>query len=273
MVMKTILPRNEKFPTVWRVKELPARAMARNNIPFLAGESWKGDKRLTDLSDLTKRILQMKRSDRIDHALTSLGCDGVMTTAQLGKYYGLDIGDITERPYIQSIVRPTHSDYRNEVDVTFIATSKVIARLDDNTFGHRAGTGEMRHLMGVSSDPRSWKSEHRDLMRFEEPDAYYYDDEGQIHAIEFDTGTYTANVIDDKLTIFTDRGFTEIHWGVTSPRRQLNLTEKMPNRSGTDVLICPRGEPLKSPIDHRMSRIRYETSWSRTCSSTLEGNH
>lgn len=245
MVMKTLLPENPGYPDVKRVKTLPGRAIPRDDIPFLAGESWKQDERLIALPDLTKRILRMNRSDRIDHALMSIDCDGVMTTAQLSRYYGLDLGDITDRPYIQSIVRPTHNDFRNEANVTFIATSKLIAKLDDKTLGHRAGTGEMRHLMSVSPGPRNWKAEHRESLRFEEPDAYYYDDEGQIHAIEFDTGTYTANVIDDKLTIFTDRGFKGIHWGVTSAKRQLNVTEKIRDRLGSDVLICPWWEPKR----------------------------
>lgn len=239
MILKTVMPVNPDFANVRRIKQLPGRPVIRANIPYLAGESWMEDPSLSGLPDLTKRILQMPRTDRIDQALRSIECDGVLSNGQLKRYYGLDLGDITSRPYIETIVRPTHSDFRTEANVTFVLSNRKTARLDDTSLGHRAGTSEMRHQMGVSSEPRSWKAEQREALRFEEPDAYYYGEDGQIHAIEFDTGTYTANVIDDKLSTFSERGFTGVLWGVTSVRRQANLTDKIRDRLSGDVLLCP----------------------------------
>lgn len=238
LTLKTFIPDNPGFTDVKRIKTLPAIPKKKDNTPYLSGESWKKDRALMALPDLTKQILQMKRKERIDHALTSLECDGTLTDGQLARYYGLEIEDLTDRPYVRTIVRPTHMDFRNEAGVTFVTANRNIARLDDNALGHRAGTAEMRHLMSVAADAKSWRAEHRDSLRFEEPDAYYYDEHGQMRAIEFDTGSYSSNVIDDKLTTFTDRGFTGIYWGVTMPRRQFNLTEKIRDRLESDILIC-----------------------------------
>ena len=237
MVLMVVLPVNPGFPEVKRVKVLPSR-VARPDTPFLSGESWQSDPRILKLPALTREILQLKRSERIDFALRSLECDATLTDGQLLRWYGLRVDDLGELSYVRTIVRPHHADFRSEKPVTFVAATRRFARLEDSTLGHRAGTAEMRHLMGVASDERSWKAEHRETLRFEEPDAYHFDDDGAIHAVEFDTGAYTARVIDSKLSTFEDRGFSGINWGVTTPRRQVNLTSKIRHRLESDVLLC-----------------------------------
>ncbi|WP_407542148.1 hypothetical protein Q0M94_17935 (plasmid) [Deinococcus radiomollis] len=238
LTLKTILPVNPAYPAVKRIKQLPAARIMPDNEPYLAGEAWKSDPKFSELPDLTKMILQLNRRERIDHAVQSLECDGALTTAQLKRYYGLSLNDIVSRPYVETILRPTHGDQATEPAVTFVTATRKMANLDDTVLAHRVGTGEMRHQMGVFSEERHWKAEERELLKFEEPDAYYYDENGQIHAIEFDTGSYTANVIDDKLSTFQDRGFTSIHWGVTTSTRKVNLTDKIRHRLGSDVLLC-----------------------------------
>ena len=238
LTLKTILPTNPAYTGVKRIKQLPAARILPDNEPYLAGEAWKSDPRFTELPDLTKAILQLRRRERIDHAIQSLDCDGALTTVQLKRYYGLGLEDIVSKPYVETVMRPTHGDQATEPIVTFVTASRKMANLDDTVLGHRVGTGEMRHLMGVFSEVSHWKAEEREVLKFEEPDAYFYDEHGQIHAIEFDTGSYTAGVIDDKLSKFEDRGFTNIHWGVTTVTRKVNLTDKIRHRLGSDVLIC-----------------------------------
>jgi len=238
LVLKTMLPKSPAYPEVQRVRRVPHPTVPVDDAPYLAGMAWRTDPQYASLPDLTKQILQMNRQDRVDHALRSMECDGVLSNGQLHRYYGLRVEDLPDRPYIRTIVRPTHSDFRLEAYVTFVVPTRTMSKLDDHALAHRAGTGEMRHLMGVSSDPRYWKAERRETLRFEEPDAYHYDENGQVHAVEFDNGTYTARVVDDKLTTFTDRGFSEIHWGVTSDKRYRNLTESVRDRLSSDVLLC-----------------------------------
>ena len=243
LVLKTILPRDPDFPEVTRVKRLPTKGRLRDDEPYLAGQAWKHEPKYAALPDLTREILQQRRRDRIDWALRSLDCDGALSDAQLQKYYGLDLDDLSDRPYIETIMRPIHGESATEIQTRFVVAGAKFSRMDESKLGHRVGTSEIRHQLGLPPEQERWRAERRESRRFEEPDAHYFDTHGLIHAIEFDTGTYTLNVIDDKLTTFRDRGFEGTIWGVTGARRQQNLTQKIGPRLERAVLLCEWWKP------------------------------
>ncbi|ASN83310.1 hypothetical protein [Deinococcus ficus] len=206
--------------------------------PALAGSFWKQDQRYLSLPPGVLRTLQMPRDERVEQAMLSIECDGVMSAAQLRSYYGLIPEDLQGIHRIQTILRTTPSQRTSEVKVEFLTLSRRLARQEMHRLAHRCGTGRIRHLVDVRPDPAAYKAEYRGTLKAEEPDAVIFGSDGRELAVEFDNGTYLRRVIDRKLGAFQDRGFDEVIWGVSNPLRQRNLTREIGSQLKREILLA-----------------------------------
>jgi hypothetical protein len=170
--------------------------------------------------------------------MLSLECDGVMSTAQLNSFYALTPEDLHGLYRREALLRTSPTQRTSETKVEFLTLSKRLSRLDDHRLAHRCGTGQMRYLMDIAPNTEVWKTEHRGTLRYEEPDAVIFEQEGAERAIEFDNGTYTMSVVEKKISTFHDRGFTEIIWGVSNPLRKRNLTREIGDRLQREILLA-----------------------------------
>ncbi|THF70864.1 hypothetical protein E7T06_05840 [Deinococcus sp. Arct2-2] len=138
---------------------------------------------------------------------TSLG------TGYLRRFYALTPEDLQDIYRRETLLRTAPSQRTSETKVEFLTLIKRLSHLDDHRLAHRCGTGRMRHLLDIAPNTDVWKAEHRGTLRYEEPDAVIFEQEGAERAIEFDNGTYAMWVVGKKISTFQDRGFTEIIWG------------------------------------------------------------
>ncbi|MFB9993743.1 hypothetical protein ACFFLM_17430 [Deinococcus oregonensis] len=233
----TVLPQisNEQLLSRF-VQDTPKSATPSG--PYLSGEAWKRDPQYLALPRIIQNVLQCSRDERIEQAMLSLECDGVMSTAQLQSFYALTPEDLHDLYRRETLLRTTPSQRTSETKVEFLTLSKRLSRLDDYRLGHRCGTGRMRHLMDIAPNPEVWKAEHRGTLRYEEPDAVIFEQEGAERAIEFDNGTYVMAVVGKKISTFQDRGFAEIIWGVSNPLRQRNLTREIGKYLQREILLA-----------------------------------
>lgn len=163
-------------------------------------------------------ILCLPRTERMAHALAALQCDGVLTSSQLIRHYGLNVGDLRGQLLRRAVVRPCHGRDATEHNVQFFVRDTKLYRASAHHLAHRAGVAELRRQLGVEPDPAIWRVEARGRRRTEEPDAYWYSESGKI-AIEYDTGSYSRQVIERKLSTFRDRGFEDTIWAVPTASR------------------------------------------------------
>ncbi len=206
--------------------------------PHLSGEAWKADPQCLALPRIIQSVLQCPRDERIEQAMLSLECDGVMSAAQLKSFYALTPADLHGLYRRETLLRTTPSQRTSETRVEFITLSKRVSRLDDHRLAHRCGTGRMRHLMDIAPNTERWKAEHRGTLRYEEPDAVIFEQEGQERAIEFDNGTYSMSVVGKKLSAFQDRGFAETVWGVSNPLRKRSMTREIGDQLRREILLA-----------------------------------
>ncbi|GGB73883.1 hypothetical protein [Deinococcus soli (ex Cha et al. 2016)] len=191
--------------------------------------------------DLTLEILQLARPARIERAKAALACDGVITSGQLERHFGLTDRDFPETPFVEDLVRPVHTRYGLEVTARFFLADARMQRMEVPQLGHRAGTAELRHTLGIAPEqcevePRS---DGRLVRRAEEPDAIWYPDpadRSRRWAVEYDTGSYTKTVVEQKRDTFYRR-FERIIWGVPSPRRAQFIRSHISDSSRSDVRV------------------------------------
>lgn len=206
--------------------------------PALVGSHWKEFPQLRGLPSRVLEVLQLPRDERIEQAMLSIECDGVMSAAQLRTYYALTPEDLKAIHRIQTILRTTPSQRTSEVQVEFLTLSRRLARQEMHRLAHRCGTGRIRHLVDVRPDPAAYKAEYRGTLRVEEPDAVIFRSDGREIAVEFDNGTYSSATIEKKLGAFQDRDFHEVIWGVSNPLRQRNLTRKIGGQLKREILLA-----------------------------------
>ncbi|UQN09455.1 hypothetical protein [Deinococcus sp. QL22] len=206
--------------------------------PYLSGEAWKRDPQYLVLPRIIQDVLQCSRDERIEQAMLSLECDGAMSTAQLNSFYALTPEDLHNIYRRETLLRTSPSQRTSETRVEFLTLSKRLSRLDDHRLAHRCGTGRMRHLMDIAPNTEVWKAEHRGALRYEEPDAVIFEQDGAERGIEFDNGTYIMSVVGKKISTFQDRGFTEIIWGVSNPLRRRNLMREISDHLQREILLA-----------------------------------
>jgi len=235
----TVLPKSlVNGEAATRVKVVPALPnVERDDRPYL-GTAYLEDPLFQALPDITKKVLALSRSDRIGEARKALECDAAISSVQLKRYFGLSVTDLEGVPYVETIIRPAKGMMANEVQATFLTSTRQIANGDDASLAHRCGAAQVRYMLGVTSDPDVWQAEVRGHLSYENPDAVYTPQQGQRIAIEFDAGQYNAKDIRRKLDTFQDRGFAGTIWAVTSSVRRRNLTRKIGARLAHDVMLA-----------------------------------
>lgn len=198
-----------------------------------ATNPYESDKlRARGVGEETLSIFALPLKERIERAMSDLEVDGVISYGQLLRYYRLDAGDLVGVPFTRDLIQPVHTLKSFEEQVVFFCASKKLARRTGPILAHRAGTGELRRLLGAPAD-HNWQVEKRNVHQSEEPDAYWSGPQG-LTAVEYDTGTYTATTIRFKMDKFRERGATQIIWGVPAPKRKANLETKF----NLDVRLC-----------------------------------
>ncbi|CAM3445427.1 hypothetical protein DESA109040_12980 [Deinococcus saxicola] len=173
-------------------------------------------------------------AQRVQAAKEALLIDTVMSSRQLQRHFGLRPADMEGVSLVPVLVRPVHARPGLEVATVMYLSSKRMARLQDHALTHRAGVAEMRHQLGVPAIPGLWEVEARGKLRYEEPDAVWRADSGDV-AIEYDLGSYTMKAVDQKVGTFIDRAFDRIVWGAASSRRAVRLAQTL-GPQGVQVL-------------------------------------
>lgn len=227
----TVNPVHEKLAHVKRVKK-PAHGERTTDPSPVIPPDWRGQELREQWAALPERsldILGLTTEQRIEQAMLALECDQVLSDAQLKKHFGLVPEDLPKIRLVKTIIRPTFGATAQEEMVTFACLTNRIANLDDNKLGHRAGTAEMRMTLNAPAGPH-WQAEARGALRYEEPDALWQSEGGDV-AIEYDTGSYGMPTVHRKLDSFADRGFTRVIWAANSPTRRKNLSEKLGDKA------------------------------------------
>lgn len=193
------------------------------------------------IPDLTLEILQLPRQDRIKHAQAALACDGVMTSGQLERYFGLTDRDFPDTPFVEDLVRPVHMRHGFELSTRFFLADPRMGRMEVPQLAHRAGTAELRHQVGIPPEQCEVerRSDGRLRRKTEEPDAIWYPDptdRSRRWAVEYDTGSYPKDVIEKKRDTFYRR-FERIVWGVPSARRQQFVRSHISDSSRSEVRV------------------------------------
>lgn len=197
-----------------------------NELPILRSET-------RHLPELSQQILSCPREERIHHAHQALAVDGVLSTQQLTRHFGLRLGDMRGVPFVSALLHPVHGRYGLEVKTRFLLRAKRMQHSHIHRLAHLAGLAEMRQQLGVHPDEEAWHIEPRSRLSYEQPDAIWHSPYGDV-AIEFDTGSYSSLTIQKKRGTFKDRGFAATVWGVPSVKRQQRLKQQF----GQEVLLA-----------------------------------
>ncbi|GGL79061.1 hypothetical protein GCM10010840_16160 [Deinococcus aerolatus] len=178
--------------------------------------------RRSPLPDATLALLQQPLSARLAQARVDLNVDGVLSSSQPRRYYGLLPSDLTGRLSTVALMRPIGGRYALEVQRTLVVTDDMAA-LGDTDLNHRLTLAGMRLMLGVPADPARWKVDPRSLLKLNQPDAVWVSDAGTRHAVEADTGDYSGRLVERKLDSFIQQGYLSTLWGTPSAQRSSNL--------------------------------------------------
>lgn len=170
-------------------------------------------------------IMRLPREGRLDAFHQALACDGVIAEQQLDRHYGLTRHDLGRVPFVDALIRPLHSRPAFQVKTRFYLSQTRYRHLQWSTLDHAASVGEMRVMRNVPPNPAIWHSGGvLGRPTANRPDAVYLGNWGP-EAIEYDRGTYTQRVIENKLSAWSDQGFDDVRWGVPSAQRQAALAQ------------------------------------------------
>lgn len=158
-------------------------------------------------------------------ALEVLACHRVVSVRQLDRLYGVPPQVLTGLPRLTVTVSPVHMRQSLVVDATFVALKeRTLIRATPNALAHLAGTAEMQVALGIPLDRWQVLPSARKGNR---PDAEYRDPKGEgLTAVEYDSGSYSRRIIDQKLTSYWP-DYDSTVWGVGSVLRQTRLQEIM----------------------------------------------
>ncbi len=169
------------------------------------------------LPDLTRDILSRVRQERVQLAHEALACDLVLSGEQLGRHYGLGPQDLHGVPFVEDLVLPIYNNPNSEQHTRFYLARKTLANHDANHLAHLAGTAEIRHQLGVKAG--AWTAEFRGALVAEIPDAEWTQPDGEVIAVEYDSGAYSMDTVLRKVRSFRKREYQDIVWGTPSKTR------------------------------------------------------
>lgn len=175
-----------------------------------------------------------------DLAVQALKTDQALTAAQLSTYYGIHPRVLTGLGRRDVTLAPRKNWSRTPVTVRFYALEqKALDRLHPAALGHYAGAAAMRYQLKANADQwqilRSGSSSR--LQNHEEeriPDAIYVNGNRRI-AVEYDSGTYSMELVGEKLDDYYLRYDATI-WGATSKVRR-NRIRKLAAEHGLRIRV------------------------------------
>ena len=135
-------------------------------------------------------------------------------------------------PGRESSVRVVAQRRYGERLVTFRALDSKVLKGAVHDLAHYAGTAEIRMMIAQTEDIESWVSGAYGYMG-NEPDARAMVG-GQPLLAEFDTCSYAAKIVRNKMRAFRKEG--QVVWGTTSPLRADRIAQKYPEAA---VLYVP----------------------------------
>lgn len=151
--LKTHLPRTTADATITRFFTVPT-GKPKDASPVLTSVgAQKARRGKNPLPDLTLSILQLPRRARIQHAEEALMCDGVLTSQQLERHYGLVPTDLSGRLATTTVARPKGKATATEVNTHILVADRRMTRLPDEVLLHRVGLSATRHQQSISPDP------------------------------------------------------------------------------------------------------------------------
>ncbi|MFK7603653.1 hypothetical protein ACI3L1_15725 [Deinococcus sp. SM5_A1] len=174
-------------------------------------------------------VLLSPRRERIEQAQSDLEIDGVISSSQLRRYYGLEPVDLAGRLLTVALIRPVASRPALEVQQTLVVSGAEIARLNDTDLNHKLTLTETRLMLGIEADPEVWQVNPKPSLKLNQPDGVWIS-EGQRVAIEADTGQYHMRIVDQKLDSFAQQGYASTIWGTGSEGRAKNIEKKLGSR-------------------------------------------
>lgn len=170
--------------------------------------------------------------------LDSLQVDRVYSYGQITRHFGLRPELLPSSDgfhHFQMVIKPASKVKGNERLVQFVTHKKKMElRLLPYQIMHYCGAAEMRLQLGAAVE--HWANDAGAAGKSEQPDALWHHPERGTLAIEFDTGSYTKNLIDHKIIAF--EAFAGTIWGVTTLYRKRRLTLKWA-RKNVQVIYVP----------------------------------
>lgn len=227
------LPRTTNNDSISRFITIPKSQAKDHGAVLTPTGAERNRKSKTPLPEYTLETLMLPRKARIERAELALDCDGVLTSQQLIKHFGLTTQDLSGRLATSTILRPKGKSTATEVQTNVIIANKKLIHVPENTLAHRIGLSETRQTLSIEPDPERWVIEPGTREGYEKPDARFIDENGEQHAVEYDAGWYSYPTIEKKLDSFQSLGYTNVIYAVATPLRGKNVYErfaaKLPN--------------------------------------------
>ena len=179
--------------------------------------------------------------------LAELDVDGVLSAAQARRRSGVEIVQLTEQELVQAglFVFPLRISrvFRGDVSTfNFVARRPLDRYKTPSQIIHEVGTAEMRAaIRGIQTG--SWVSSASALAATSKPDAELTLG-GQTYAIEYDTGSYSSQRVEDKLKAFGP--YTHVFWGCSSLVRTRRLQERYRTQARLTVFHVAWWAPRQS---------------------------
>lgn len=230
--LRTHLPRTTSDASLTRFFTVPT-GKPKDASPILTSASAQKARRARNpLPELTLETLQLNRRSRIEQAEAALMCDGVLTSQQLERHFGLVPTDLSGHLATTTVVRPKGKSCRTEVTTHLLVAHRRMTRLSDEVLMHRVGLSGTRQQLSIPPDPERWIVEPGGRTSVELPDAKWVNENGEQWAVEFDPGNYTYSTVEDKLQSFRDQDYSSIIYSVTSAVRQRNIYQRFEKQLG-----------------------------------------
>ena len=172
---------------------------------------------------------------KLEHDLQA---DKAITLAQLRRHYGLLLGELSQKKIFtaEHSLSPTKGSSSPTL-ITFVCSTRRVARRQGRKLQHLAGLAEMRHLLNACVE--DWIS-HADASHgVAEADGEWSSSEGRV-AVEYDIGSYSTDYILTKALSLEVKGFDRLVWGCPSERLVKSRQETL-ERVGipTEILYAP----------------------------------
>ena len=157
----------------------------------------------------------------------ALRTDRVLSASQVQRYFGLDITELHPSQgwlVFELMLQPIYGSVRSRQIIRFVTREPRLPRvLSPEQVGHLAGVAECRLARGF--EPGDWSSAAQALGKGRQPDAVLTLAGHQV-AIEYDTGSYSGRVVQQKVAAFAEQ-YTALIWVLTSQTRHTHFRDSL----------------------------------------------